>query len=226
MTTGIINSILGEQRYATHPNWFEYYFNSPVAAVDPDYWTAAGDAGGFIVDSAGTGPPSRKLYADTALNNDYYIHGDGKYAKLWNFQASNYSVITFEARIKMNHNPDTQALLGLFKAGSFPTGYAEPLVDCAQFFIDDAISPNFVCRSYDAAEQETASGLALDTSYHTFKFTWESAYVLFYIDDILYARHATQVPDSPLGIVVLIRTEKAGGAERSLDIEYIKVKAI
>lgn len=42
-------------------------------------------------------------------------------------------------------------------------------------------------------------------------------------DDVVVATHATRIPDSPLGIVYLVRTEEGAGAERSLDIEYVTV---
>jgi len=202
-----------------------YPFNHPAVAVDADYWTAAGDAGGFTVITDDDEPPSRKLYTDTAQNNDYYIHGDGKYGRLWNFQSGDYTKIIFETRMKFAITTDVQALWGLFEAGAFPTGYVEPLVDCAQFFLDDGVSNNFVCRTYDADEQETASDVALDdTSYHIFKMEWTSADVKFYIDGTLKATHSTQVPDSPAGLVFLIRTEEGTGAERAVNIEYAKVR--
>jgi len=208
------------------PYGFHYVFNHPQTAVDADYWTAGGDAGGFTVVTADDEPASRKLYADTVQNNDYYIHGDTKYSKLWTFQAGEYSTIIFETKLKISSvTTDIQALFGLFEAGSFPTGYAEPAVDCAQFFIDDGISANFVCRTYDAAaEEQTASDVALDTSAHVFRMTLSSANVVFEIDGVVKATHSTTVPDSPMGIVYLVRTEEAAGAERSITPEYIKIE--
>lgn len=203
------------------PYDFYYAFNHPQAVVDPDYWTPGGDAGGFTVDVVDDEPPSRKLFTPATTNNKYYIHGDAKFSKLWNFQASAYDVITVEIRLKANTNLDTQALWGLFEAGSFPADYAEPAVDCAHFFLDDGISANFVCRTYDAAEEQTASNIALDTAYHTFKTVWGSGQVTFLIDEVFKARHTAQIPDSPMGLVILIKTQ--ADAEKSLDLEYIKV---
>lgn len=204
-----------------------YPFNHPQTAVDADYWTVAGDAGGFTVDVDDDEPPSRKLYADTAQNNDYYIHGDVKYNRLWNpVQSPKYSKTIFEARIKLlQTDAEIVLLFGLFEAGAFPTAYAEPAVDCAHFFYDhDTVATNFVCRTYDAAaEEQTDSTVAADTNYHVFRIEWTAASVLFYIDGVLVATHDTTVPDSPMGSVALIRTENAGGAERAMDIEYIDV---
>jgi len=213
-------AIIEALRKATDPNWFTYYFNHPQAAVDPDFWTSAGDSGGFTIDIVDNEPPSRKLYADTAGGNDWYIHGDGKYCHLWNFQSSIYRRIDFKTRLKMNTTALTQAMWGLFEA--FPTGYSEPAIDCAHFFLDDGIdAANFICRTYDAAEEQT-SGSAFDTTdYHDFELVWSETNVIFTIDDAVVATHATQIPDSPIGIVFLIRTEEA--AEKSMDIEYVDV---
>lgn len=216
--------IIEELRKALDPNWFTYYFNHPIAAVDTDFWTEGGDAGGgFTVDAVDNEPPSRMLFTQNVLNNDYYIHLLGKYGKLWNFPADIYRRITFKTRLKMNTTADTQALWGLFEAGAFPATYAEPVVDCAHFFLDDGVdAANFVCRTYDAAAEEQTSGSAFDTTdYHDFEFVWSETSVIFTIDDAVVATHATTIPDSPLGIVFLIRTE--GAAVKSMDIEYVEV---
>lgn len=215
--------IIEELRKSLNPNWFTYYFNHPQAAVDTDFFTEGGDAGGgFTVDTVDNEPPSRKLYTTNILNNDYYIHLLGKYGKLWNFQADAYRRIAFKTRLKMNTTADTQALWGLFEAGAFPTTYAEPAIDCAHFFLDDGVdATNFVCRTYDAAAEEQTSGSAFDTNYHDFEFVWAETSVVFTIDDVVVATHATTIPDSPLGIVFLIRTEAA--AVKSMDIEYVEV---
>ena len=205
------------------PHRLYYPFNHPQAAVDVDYWTAAGDAGGFIVITAADEPPSRKLYADTAQNNDYYIHGDAKYNMLWNFQAADYTKIVFECKLKFVSTAEVQALWGLFEAGGFPVDTQQPLVDCAHFILDDGVDTNFVCRTYDAAEQETNSDIALDTSAHVYLMEWTTASVIFKIDGVTKATHSTQVPDSPMGLVFSIRTEEAAGAEKSMSIEYVKV---
>lgn len=210
-------------RVPLSPYTLEYPFNSPVAAVDTDYWTAAGDSGGFTVVTEDDEPPSRKLYADTAGDNDYYIHGDTKYNRLWNFQSDKYSKVVFEARLKFISVADVKALWGLVEAGSFPTDYAEPAVDSALFLLDNVtpVSDKFVCRTYDAAEEQTESDVAADTSYHTYKITWTADRVVFEIDGVVKATHETQIPDSPMGLVFLIRTNVAG--EKAVNIEYVKV---
>ena len=219
------NAIINELRKALDPNYFTYYFNHPQAAVDTDFFTEGGDAGGgFTVDTVDNEPPSRMLFTQNVLNNDYYIHADAKYAKLWNFPADAYRRISFKTRLKMNTTADTQAMWGLFEAGAFPTTYAEPVVDCAHFFLDDGVdAANFICRTYDAAAEEQTSGSAFDTSdHHDFEIIWAETSVLFMIDGVVVATHATTIPDSPLGVVFLIRTEAA--AVKSMDIEYVNVR--
>jgi hypothetical protein len=218
-----INVIIEELRKALDPNWFTYYFNSPVAAIDTDFWTEGGDAGGgFSVETVDNEPPSRKLYTSGVINEKYYIHGDGKYAKLWNLQSSAYIRVHYVTKLKANQSgSDILALFGLFEAGAFPTDYAEPNIDCAQFFIDVDTDANYACRTFDGGEEQTSSGVAVDTEYHKFEIIWAETSVLFLIDDDVVATHSTQIPDSPLGLVYLVKAEAA--AEKSKDIEYVEV---
>lgn len=204
------------------PEYCMYYpFNHPTAAVDADFWTAGGDSGGFTPLTGDDEPTGRKLFADTSTDNDYYIHGDGKYAKAWNFQTADYSTITFETKLTLASTVDVQMLFGLINLGGLPTDYAEPLVDSALFIVDDGVSANYIARTYDAAEEETASDIPLDTDAHVFKLVWTSADVKFYIDNVLKATHETQIPDSPMAAVFLLRT--GADAEKYVNIEYSKV---
>ena len=216
--------IIEALRKALDPNWFTYYFNHPQVAVDTDFWTEGGNGGGsFAIETADDAPPSRILLPNLAANNDYYIHADAKYAKLWNFPADSYRRVTFKTRLMMNTTANTQALWGLFEAGAFPATYAEPLCDCAHFFLDDGIdAANFLCRTYDAAAEEETAGSAFDiTDFHDFSFVWSETSVVFLVDDVVVATHATTIPDSPLGIAFLVRTQDGG--VKSLNIEYVMV---
>lgn len=218
-TEAIINAL----RAVHDPNFFTYYFNHPQAAVDTDFWTEGGDAGGgFTVETVDNEPPSRKLYTSGVINEKYYIHADGKYAKLWNLQSSAYRRVHFETRLKANQlGSDILALFGLFEAGAFPNDYSEPAIDCAEFFIDVDTDANYACRTFDGGEEETSSGVAVDTEYHKFEIIWAETSIIFLIDDEVVATHATRIPDSPLGLVFLVKAEAA--AEKSLDTEYVKV---
>ena len=219
-TDAIINAL----RSVLDPNWFTYYFNSPVAAVDPDFFTEGGNGGGsFAIETADDAPPSRILLPNLAANNDYYIHADAKYAKLWNVPADSYRRVTFKTRLMMNTAANTQALWGLFEAGAFPATYAEPVCDCAHFFLDDGVdATNFVCRTYNAAAEEQTSGSIFDTTdFHDFEFVLAETSVIFMIDGVTVATHSTTIPDSPLGIVFLVRTQDGGA--KSINIENVEV---
>ena len=218
------NTIIEELRKALNPNYFTYYFNSPVAAIDTDFFTEGGDAGGgFSVETVDNEPPSRKLFTSGVTNEKYYIHGDGKYAKLWNLQSSAYRRVHYVTKLKANQSGnDILALFGLFEAGAFPTDYSEPNIDCAEFFIDVETDANYACRTFDGGEEQTSSGVAVDTAYHKFEIIWAETSVLFLIDDDVVATHSTRIPDSPLGLVYLVKAEAA--AEKSKDIEYVEIK--
>ena len=216
-------AIIDALRKATDTNWFSYYFNSPAAAVDADFWTEGGDAGGgFSVETVDNEPPSRKIFTSGVINEKYYIHGDGKYAKLWNLQSSAYRRVHYITKLKANQSGnDILALFGLFEAGAFPTDYSEPNIDCAEFFIDVNTDANYACRTFDGGEEQTSSGVAVDTAYHKFEIVWSETSIIFLIDDAVVATHATQIPDSPLGLVYLVKAEAA--AEKSMDIEFVEV---
>lgn len=204
-----------------------YEFNDNTANnEDTDYWTFGGAVNKSIaVNVTASDPASKKLITSLggagAQNDDAYIHGDGKYANNMTPNSANYSTVTFETRVKFASTADCQCLFGLDLAGGMTTTYAEPAQDSALFIIDDGVSANYVCRSYNAAEEETASDVALDTSWHKFTIEWTTTSVVFKIDDVTKATHSTQVPDSPLGMIFLIRTQEVAGAEKSITREYV-----
>lgn len=200
-----------------------YPFNHPQAAVDADFWIEGGDAGEFSVNLTYA---ARALIADTAQNNDYYIHGNGKYNKCWDPSSTDekrYSRVNWESKVSMTPDADTLIELGLFYLGALPTDYAEAAQPCAQFFFDhDTVATNWVCRTWHAAEEQTDSGVAA-TGLQTLSMEWTGASVLFYIDHVLVATHTTRVPINTMASAALIRTEDAGGAAKTLLIKYIDV---
>ena len=189
--------------------------------VDPDFWTATLDGGGtFAVLLAGDEPTFWALNTGNVIDNDSCIIADGVYGKRFTPFEEGKTTITFEARIKLVSITDISALIGLFQVP--PTDYAEPATDCAHFFMDPAVTSTFRARTYDSAvEEETDSLIALDTAYHKLGIIITRTEVTFYIDDVLVATHATRVPDVPLMIGILIRTE--AGAQKNLRIDYVRV---
>ncbi|GAH93512.1 unnamed protein product, partial [marine sediment metagenome] len=152
------------------------------------------------------------------IGEDWYLHGEGV-AKNFYFTPweHGYSKVTLEMRLALLDAAGVQALMGLLQ--TVITDYAEPAANCAHFLVDTAVSATFRARTYQAAEEETDTLVALDTDFHVFKIIWSRTNVLFYIDDVLVATHATQVPVPSLFIELVVRS-LAGGV-RAIDIDYI-----
>lgn len=208
------------------PYSFYYAFNEHRAAIDADYWTSAGDNGGFAPVFGQDEKASWKLYADTNANDDWYIIAAGNKARIWTPQNSEYSTVTMKLYLQMNTIVNTQALFGFVDAdpAQFFTDYAEPACDSAIFFVDDGIRANFSCRTRDAAEEETDSGvaMAIDT-HHLFVIDWTTTSTIFKIDGTTVATHETQVPAVPMIPMLLVRTQIIA-EEKGLEIEYVKVE--
>lgn len=207
------------------PYDFYYPFNNNRVAVDADYWTSAGDNGGFDHVFGDDEHIARKLYADTGLNDDWYVHGNGDKNKIWTPNSSEYSKVTAEWYLQMNTIVNTQAFFGLVDADplNLILQYGEPNISSAIFFIDDGVRANFSCRTRDAAEEESDSGVAMAfDEWHLFVIEWEVASVVFKIDGTIVATHTTQVPAVPCMTMKIIRTEIAL-EEKGLEIEYVKV---
>ena len=188
---------------------------------DSDIWTSGGDVGGtFTCEPTGPRPTNWTLTTNNIVNEDWYLHGDVVNSKNFSFEENGYSIVTYETRVKLESIADISVLLGLFV--NPVTDYAEPAFDCAQFLIDPAISATFRARSWETAEEETDTTIALDTDWHTFKIVWTSTSVLFYIDGVLVATHASEVPVQRLFLQYLVRTED--NAIKQLSIDYVSVK--
>jgi hypothetical protein len=208
-----------------------YEFNDQVANnEDTDYWTFGSGAGANnAIDPNATGgdPPSKVLKASKgdagAQNDECYIHGDGKYAIAVSPAARHYSTVYMETKLKLANTADCQAFWGLDLVGAMTAAYAEPAHDSIIFFCDDGVGANFMCRTYDAAEEETSSGIALDTSWHIYRIEWRflsSPSVTFRIDGSVVSGHVTQVPNSALAPMYIVKTQEATGDERSITREY------
>jgi len=206
------------------PYDFYYPFNNNKVAVDADYWTSAGDNGGFDHVFGEDKAIGRKLYADTGDGDDWYVHGNGDKNKIWTPHSHEYSKVTAEWYLKMNTIVDTQAFFGLVDADPLQliTQYGEPAIDSAIFFVDDGIRANFSCRTRHDAEEESDSGVEMIfDEKHLYVIEWQVASLVFKIDGTVVATHTEQVPAKPCMTMMIIKMEGAG--ERGLEIEYVKV---
>jgi len=199
-----------------------FYDDFNRTAEDTDVWTSGGEAGGsFTASVLDNDPTAWKLVTGTAVNDDYYIHSGlvvkGKYFTPFE---DGYTTVTFEARIKLSSLADISALLGLYRAAQ--TDYTQYPAACVQFLIDPVISATFRARSYEAAEEETDTLVALDTEWHKLKIVWTRTSVAFYVDDVLKATHSAQVPSYPALAELLVRTEVT--AAKTMYIDKVSVE--
>ncbi|MBA7650261.1 hypothetical protein ES703_58064 [subsurface metagenome] len=199
---------------------FNFYDEFNRQADDPEVWTNAGD-GSFSSFAQVDSPTIWNLTSGNIIDNDHYVEGSTSvYGKRFTPFEEGYSTVTFEARVALVSIVDLSALLGLFE--TLLTDYAEPASRSMEFFVDPAITNTFRVRTYAGAEEETDTLVALDTDYHIFKMVWTTTSVLLYIDDVLVATHETQVPDQPMFIEFLIRTEAA--ANKTVALDYVHVE--
>jgi len=190
-------------------------------APDTDVWTETLDgAGTFGAVGEADRPTHWTLTTGNVIDNDSGITGNAVNNKSFTPFEEGYTTVTLETRIRLISVADISALFGLFQ--TIPTSYAEPATDCVQFLMDPAISATFRARTYDLAEEETDTLIALDTNYHKLKIIWTRTNVTFYIDNVLVATHATRIPDSMARLAFLVRTEAAGA--KWLQIDYVHVE--
>jgi len=177
-------------------------------AADTEVWTDNADGGGsFNIGTFATGPTAWDIKTGNVIDEDSSINGDATKNRRFTPYELEFNTVTWETILALISVVDISAMWGLLS--TVPVSYAEPTSPCAHFIADPAITNTFRARSYAAAEEETDTLVALDTSPHTFKIVWTSTSVLFYIDDVLVATHAAQVPNIPLVTTYLIRTEAA-----------------
>lgn len=193
-------------------------------ALDADVWTEGGDAGGAsqMRDGLDDTPTAWYLITQNLINNDWYWHGaTNERNKLFTPYEGGMEAVDWRAGVMFRIITNAAAFFGLLN-GPAMINYAEPLQRCAHFFIDTAIGVNYFCRSYDGAEEQTDSGVAIDTDFHDFRILWTAASVLFYIDDVLVATHAAQVPARQCFSEFLVRTLAA--AQMYMDLDYCHVE--
>lgn len=139
--------------------------------------------------------PMYSLFSTAAILNDY-ASSWGRHNISCIDRLPVGQVVTrkaFECRARLVQTADCCLQVGFSHMAS-----KEPAIESAQIFYDSAVSANFEARSYQAAEEQTDTGIAADTSYHTFRVDIEAAQAKFYIDGNLKATHATQVPQTGL----------------------------
>lgn len=195
-----------------------------VLAIDPNKWTTGADGAGSVsIDSSDALDPSKlRLGTGNVLDDDAWAHSAGILGKQFTPSEYGFTTVTTEIRARLGMITNVQSYFGLIDIGGPITVYLEPVDDCAHFFVDTGISNTFRARTWRTAEEETDTGIALDTSWHRFRITWTAAQVLFHIDDVLKATHATRVPDKPLILQFLAHT--LGAFSRLLDIDYATVE--
>lgn len=199
-----------------------FYDDFNRTAEDTDVWTSGGDDGSMypMIDLAG--PTAWTMVTGLVIDNDRYIHGGAnKLNKRYSINEDGYDTVTWKATLGLRTwFADVSLFLGLIN--TVIVDYAEP-TRAAHFFADAAVSANFLARSHEAAEEETDTGVAVDAAMHDFKIVWTAASVLFYIDDVLVATHAAQVPTRAMVSEILLRTEAASARYLVMDRVAVEV---
>ncbi len=198
---------------------FNFYDEFTRAGADADVWIEAlDDVSSFTPRTGAPVPSSWSLRAGNVIDADASIVG-GKHNRHFSIE-DDWAMLIWETQLKFMNTSLISAMWGLL---SFPiTEYSEPLADCAHFIADPAITNTFRVRTYEAAEEETDTFVVLDTDWHKFKMVWTAVSVLFYIDDVLVATHAAQVPLNALINEFLLRTEAS--SSKYMELDYLRVE--
>lgn len=188
---------------------------------DVDVWVSGGDAGGgFTLGALQDAPTCWRIMTGGALNDDWYIHSlVNTENRVYSIDEDGYTTVTWGARLRLLSVVQISAFWGLVYTAQL--NYVEPVIDCAHFFADPVVGGNFYARSHEAAEEQTDTGVLLDAAWHDYRIEWTAASVLFYIDNVLVATHAAQVPNSRLGTEILLRAEVA--ATKQAFVDKVKV---
>lgn len=190
------------------------------AGLDAQLWTPTLDGAGSFVPYLGSDsyPSCFRLLTGNVIDNDSVIIGDVLKNRNFTPFEDGLTTVTWEARLAFSSIADISSFWGLINTAT--TAYAQNMTRSCHFFADPAVNANFNCRTHQAAEEATDSGVALDTAWHDFKIVWGRTSVLFYIDDVLVATHVTQVNLRSTIQHFLIRTEAA--ATKGMFIDKVK----
>ncbi len=191
-------------------------------AENTDVWTCGGDGGSFLFEGIPEHPTKWTLKTGNVIDNDYYIHGHAvKNNKRFTPFEEGYTAVSLETRVQFSSVADVSAVLGFLNV--VLTEYSLPNISIL-FFVDTVLSNTFRTRTHDGlAEEATDTLVALDTDFHVFKILVTRASVLFYIDGVLVATHTANIPQYPLFLEFLIRTEAAASKNMCLDFVHVEV---
>ncbi len=199
---------------------FHYEFNTQ--ALDTDLLALIGAGASYVLGSADNLPTYYGfLTGGGAGNVAGYSPGGCTKGRLHTPWMTGKTTVTWEANFKSNNNTNVQHMMGLFHSVPL-TSYSEPADYCAHFFFDPGVSANWQARSYDSAELQTDTGVAFAGGFHVFKIVWSRTSVLFYIDGVLKATHATQIPSNPLAPEML--TSSVDANLKAILTTYVDVK--
>lgn len=220
--TTLLASYIGNLSPAHVTRRLNFYEDFNAGALDTDVWVEGGDDGGSSFPKYAGEPTSIRLGTGAVINNDRYIHGHTvKGNRYYTPHEEGYTTVTAKMNVRLVQITDISIFMGLLVTEI--TDYTSPAIDCAHFKIDTSGTITFKARTYNAAPEETDTGIALDTSFHELKIVWTAADVKFYIDDVLEATHSAQVPDSPLATEFIIRTQAAVAKYLLIDSVSVEV---
>ena len=99
--------------------------------------------------------------------------------------------LAYETHAQLEQLTDCAFTLGLSGVGGVHGNQPSAI-----FYYDSSVGGNWLARTYQAAAEQTDSGVAADTDFHIFNIVITTATVNFYIDEVLVATHVTQIPDA------------------------------
>lgn len=201
-------------------NELNYSFNFNNLAVDTDEWLAGGD-GGFSVGPVFVDdePSLYDLETAGANGNAVFIHGNEISGLVFSINEEGGTTVTFEARIKLPSVADVVVWFGLINP--VITNYLATPPNSTGFYRE---AGNWFAENENGGgTEQTDTGVAPDTGWHTFKIVWDALDILYYIDDVLKVTHSTtnQFPLAPVLIHFLIQAGTA--SDKHLYLDWVTV---
>ena len=202
------------------PDPLNYRFDFNNLAVNTDEWLTGGD-GAFSVGPVyrDDEPTQYQLRTTNVDGEAAYIHGNEKHGLVFTIEEEDKTTVTFETRVRLSDSGFIRFWFGLLS--SVITTQESTPPNSTGFY--NSGGANWRAENENGAAEDSDTGVALDTSWHTFKIVWDASDILYYIDDVLKATHSAPAnfPQAPCRIEFLVEADS--NSVRTMYVDWVTV---